>query len=364
MTPLPTTIQIPGPDGTWIDLLARRSRGPLTPAEHTLVRGLPVSLSYDPVQEGWLPAGVFDDLVTDTTNDRPDSRLAIVCRTLLEAAAVAALARIEQRDAQPEQVVEELWELANTLVSRYGHASDPSRQLEAHEATQLRAAEIVGTWLTSRPVLQERRDRLARTHSGYRLRPWSTDDAPRFVELLDDPRVWEHLPEAYPDPLTEEMARNLIEISNRGEHHIVRAIERNGAVVGQIRLSRQGAHVRPFVDAEISYWLGVPYWGQGIASDVIPLFTSQCFEQTRVQSIFARVADANTASGRALEKSGYHYLGAHYSELKQEPEMRTYRSFRAEWALLDAQHRVPGAAGGAEGTLAETFGGIRAASRA
>ncbi|WP_349370140.1 GNAT family N-acetyltransferase [Salinarimonas sp.] len=137
------------------------------------------------------------------------------------------------------------------------------------------------------------------------LRPWSLDDVPAFVALLDDPRVWQHLPEDYPAPLSEAIARDLIEISNAGAHHEVRAIERDGVAVGQVRLAFD-PDARPATQAEISYWLGAPHWGKGIGSEVVALYTNLVFaRRPELSAIHAVVHPENRMSARVLEKAGY-----------------------------------------------------------
>ncbi len=141
--------------------------------------------------------------------------------------------------------------------------------------------------------------------SRYAFRPWREADAPAFVALLDNPKIWELLPEDYPDPLTEDLARDLIALSNQGEHHVVRAIETGGALVGQVRLLFNPA-ADDRSEGEISYWLGEPHWGRGIGADAVALFTEHCFrELNALKTIFGRVHERNAASARILEKSGY-----------------------------------------------------------
>jgi RimJ/RimL family protein N-acetyltransferase len=167
----------------------------------------------------------------------------------------------------------------------------------------------------------------------YVLRPWNDQDTHRFVELLDNPRVWEHLPEGYPNPLTEDIARDLIQLSNDESHHEVRAIERDGEVVGQVRMLFDGPKhsLSGHADAEISYWLGEDYWGQGIAGHVIPLATHfTLLDRPGLTSIFARVHERNVASRKALERAGYRFEGQLAAELDGEPEVFTYRFFREE----------------------------------
>lgn len=139
----------------------------------------------------------------------------------------------------------------------------------------------------------------------YHLRPWHSDDVETYLSLLDDPDVWTWLPEAYPAPLTAEVAESLIELSNTSDHHQVQAVMRNGEVVGQARLEFDVDAENPAV-AEISYWLGKTHWGKGIASELVPLFTSSCFARNpNINAIVARVHNDNKASRRALEKAGY-----------------------------------------------------------
>lgn len=141
----------------------------------------------------------------------------------------------------------------------------------------------------------------------YTFRPWDLQDLESYQALLDDPAVWKYLPEAYPDPLDEDTARVLIEISNTGTHHDVCAIVRDGEIVGQARLAFP-IKVRDFDVAEISYWLGREHWGKGFGSDVVRLFTERSFEKhASLREIFASVHIDNLASARALEKAGYAY---------------------------------------------------------
>ena len=54
-------------------------------------------------------------------------------------------------------------------------------------------------------------------------------------------------------------------------------------------------------DAEITYWINKPYWGQGVATTALRQFLT--IENTR--PIFGRVAFDNIGSQRVLEKCGF-----------------------------------------------------------
>ncbi|ASS74382.1 GNAT family N-acetyltransferase [Tumebacillus algifaecis] len=56
---------------------------------------------------------------------------------------------------------------------------------------------------------------------------------------------------------------------------------------------------------EVCYWIGKPYWGQGIGTKALAQFLDQIDERP----LFARVAQDNTGSIRILEKCGFHISG-------------------------------------------------------
>lgn len=343
MHPLLTPVEIPGPKGAPIDLCLPRSRGPLRDDERSFLQQRSLSLAYDPVQEGWLPSGAIDDLQGDDMAallgdaDALARRLNPAANARLEARALQLMESLRRGETDGAAAAVALWSSAESLVRECGSGLSAAQQRDAIRYLQARAARIADAQLI--PDEQHRRlqddCQVAREH--YQLRPWREEEVERFVELLDDPAIWEHLPEDYPDPLTPALAADLIRLSNEGVHHEVCAIERAGEVVGQVRLSFEGPLLPRgrAAEAEISYWLGASYWGQGIISAVIPLYTETCFRTRPLRSIYARVAQANTASARVLEKSAYRYEGGYLAELSDEPQMRTYRCFREDYLGSD-----------------------------
>ena len=57
--------------------------------------------------------------------------------------------------------------------------------------------------------------------------------------------------------------------------------------------------------AEIGYWLGEPFWGRGIATEVLRAMTDYAFKHFAICRLEAGVFDWNPASARVLEKAGY-----------------------------------------------------------
>jgi RimJ/RimL family protein N-acetyltransferase len=51
--------------------------------------------------------------------------------------------------------------------------------------------------------------------------------------------------------------------------------------------------------------VGEPFWGKGIATEAVKLYTDYIFEKFDIQRIFAQVYDFNGESMHVLEKAGY-----------------------------------------------------------
>lgn len=71
-----------------------------------------------------------------------------------------------------------------------------------------------------------------------------------------------------------------------------------------------GLHIeRDHERAEMGYWIGVPYWGRGYASEAARAVVAYAFDELRLNRVFATVFKGNTASRRVAEKAGMRYEG-------------------------------------------------------
>ena len=56
---------------------------------------------------------------------------------------------------------------------------------------------------------------------------------------------------------------------------------------------------------ELGYWIGEPFWGQGLVSEAVGIACDYAFSTLEVERIEACVYEWNPASGRVLEKNGF-----------------------------------------------------------
>ena len=73
-----------------------------------------------------------------------------------------------------------------------------------------------------------------------------------------------------------------------------------GELVGVVGLEMHLPHQR----AELGYWVGVPHWGKGYATEASAAMLAMGFERLRLNKIVAHHFARNPASGRVLEKIG------------------------------------------------------------
>lgn len=129
--------------------------------------------------------------------------------------------------------------------------------------------------------------------------------AQELVTLANNPNIAKNLTDAFPHPYTLNDAITFINIciENDGKTQLCRAICMDDKVIGSV-----GVFFRTDVyrkSAELGYWLGEPYWGQGIMPKAVRMLCEQVFDEFDIIRIEARLFDFNQASCRVLEKAGF-----------------------------------------------------------
>lgn len=139
----------------------------------------------------------------------------------------------------------------------------------------------------------------------FRLRKWREDDAEGLVPLANNRKIAARLRNVFPYPYTEKDAADYIRfcLESGEETQICRAIEVEGKAVGSIAVTR-GSDVYE-KRAELGYWLGEPFWGQGIMTEAVQETCRLAFETWEIERIFAEPHADNLRSRRVLEKAGF-----------------------------------------------------------
>jgi ribosomal-protein-alanine N-acetyltransferase len=143
---------------------------------------------------------------------------------------------------------------------------------------------------------------------GCRIRPPREGDAPSLAGHANDREIWRNLRDGFPHPYALADAE----------------------AVGGIGL-HPGQDVERF-GAELGYWLGRPYWGQGLTTAAVRAVTGYGFEALGLERVFALPYARNPASARVLEKAGFTLEGVLRRSAFKDGEFvdqRLYAALRA-----------------------------------
>ncbi|HJZ29479.1 MAG TPA: GNAT family N-acetyltransferase [Hyphomicrobiaceae bacterium] len=129
------------------------------------------------------------------------------------------------------------------------------------------------------------------------LRPFQTADAPQFARLAGDWAV-ASMTSDIPHPFDAEQALAWLKPA-RGEVRF--AIVGDG---GQL-IGGAGYYRRPSGIAELGFWLGKPWWGQGYATEAARAVLAHGSRDRRLPGFSSAHFVDNPASGRVLAKLGF-----------------------------------------------------------
>jgi RimJ/RimL family protein N-acetyltransferase len=131
------------------------------------------------------------------------------------------------------------------------------------------------------------------------LRALDVSDAERLSLLAGDCDI-ASMTATIPHPYSEQQAAEWIESVKAGEEGVVFGIEHEGRLIGC-------TGYRAFGDdhAELGYWIGKPYWGQGYASEAVGALIGHAFDKDGFDYVTAGHFVDNPASERVLRKLGF-----------------------------------------------------------
>ncbi len=139
------------------------------------------------------------------------------------------------------------------------------------------------------------------------LRPFTLEDAPRVQELVSNWNVASmvaRIPHPYPDGGAEEWISGHNERRASGDSWPFAIETKKAGLVGTIGLSKTDGS-----SMEIGYWIGEPYWGNGIASEAARVLVEFAFDILDIEKLTAGHFKGNPASGRILTKVGFLTVG-------------------------------------------------------
>ncbi len=168
------------------------------------------------------------------------------------------------------------------------------------------------------------------------LRSWRDEDAAELYKYAKDPQVGPIA--GWPVHTSVENSLEIIRsvLSVEGNYAVV--LKETDKAIGSIGLITPAAtHVSSIGsdELEIGYWIGVPYWGQGLMPEAVKKLMEYAFMTLGCSALWCGYYEGNSKSKRCQEKCGFRY---HHTE-KNKPcelmgDIRTEhftRISREEW---------------------------------
>ena len=123
------------------------------------------------------------------------------------------------------------------------------------------------------------------------------------MKYANNRKIWANLRDGFHFPYNADHAHAFLVTVSRQNPVTFFAIATPDEAIGSIGLSLgQDVHR---LTAEMGYWLAEPFWGRGMMSEVVALFTDAAFAAFDLVRIYAEPYATNTNSCRILEKAGF-----------------------------------------------------------
>ena len=169
-----------------------------------------------------------------------------------------------------------------------------------------------------------------------RLRRWREEDAEALFALARHPQVGPNA--GWPPHQSVEESRRIIASILSGPYDYALELKETGHPVGAISLRLHhpdDAEMSPG-EAEIGFWLGVPYWGRGLMPEAVRALLHLAFDRLGITAVWCSYFEGNQRSRRVQEKCGFVY---HHSTPPRPTAVGIHgkavqRMLPEEWAKL------------------------------
>jgi RimJ/RimL family protein N-acetyltransferase len=167
--------------------------------------------------------------------------------------------------------------------------------------------------------------------------------APRFADakaiaaLVNDRRIAENTLRI-PHPYGLADAESFVAAANAVDGERALLITRDAIVLGACGIARRDGE-----EPEIGYWLGLPFWGRGYATEAARGVIDHAFGDLGYDVLAGGARVSNPASRRVLEKCGFQWTGVglyRIRALASSAPVDRFRLDRRLWASLKSWGRV------------------------
>lgn len=139
------------------------------------------------------------------------------------------------------------------------------------------------------------------------LRRWEESDAEDLYKYASNPDVGPIA--GWPAHQSLDESRKVINNVFNGKEVYAICLKEDGKAIGAIELKLNGHTDMTERDdeCELGYWLGKPFWGQGLMPEAAREILRHAFEDIGMSKVWCGYYEGNTKSKRVQEKVGFKY---------------------------------------------------------
>ncbi|MBO5427616.1 MAG: GNAT family N-acetyltransferase [Prevotella sp.] len=163
------------------------------------------------------------------------------------------------------------------------------------------------------------------------LRPWEESDAEAMFKYASDPDIGPIA--GWPPHTSVENSREIIRTVFATPETYAVVLKATGEPVGSCgimfsdslhsaEMKQNEAEMKPR-EAEIGYWIGKPYWGQGLIPEAVTALLARCFNDLHLDAAWCGYYDGNNKSRRVIEKCGFKFHHTNHGVVSPLGDIRT-----------------------------------------
>ena len=139
------------------------------------------------------------------------------------------------------------------------------------------------------------------------LRRWEESDAESLFQYAKDPDVGPIA--GWPPHQSVEESLDVIRNVFNGQEAYAICLKTDNKAIGviELKLKSHTDMTERDDECELGYWLGKPFWGQGIVPEAAREMLRHAFEDIGMQKVWCGYYEGNLKSKRVQEKCGFRY---------------------------------------------------------
>ena len=141
------------------------------------------------------------------------------------------------------------------------------------------------------------------------LRAWKESDAEALYKYAQNPNVGPIA--GWPPHTSVENSREIIKAVLSAPETYAVVLKETGEAVGSVGIMTARSEIKSVQmtdnECEIGYWIGEPYWGQGLIPEAVNELLRYAFEDLGKTTVWCGYYDGNEKTKRVQEKCGFVY---------------------------------------------------------